>query len=137
MLHGGAWRWQEYLSLIPSLSRRWHTYAVDLRGNGRSGWVPGRYRLADFADDNTEFVERLNAPVVLLGHSIGGVIALMVAARRPGAVKGMVIEDVPLTQESYRNVVDSGRAMFRRERNDRRSTRLGVHVELGIDASRF
>lgn len=42
MLHGVAWRWQEYLSLIPSLGRRWHTYAVDLRGNGRSGWVPGR-----------------------------------------------------------------------------------------------
>ena len=58
MLHGGAWRWQEYLSLIPSLGRRWHTYAVDLRGNGRSGWVTGRYRLADFADDNTEFVEQ-------------------------------------------------------------------------------
>ena len=112
MLHGGAWRWQEYLSLIPSLGRRWHTYAVDLRGNGRSGWVPGRYRLADFADDNTEFVERLNAPGVLVGHSIGGVIALMVAARRPDKVRGLIIEDVPLTQESYRNVVESSRAMF-------------------------
>ena len=112
MLHGGAWRWQEYLSLIPSLGRRWHTYAVDLRGNGRSGWVTGRYRLADFADDNTEFVEQLNAPAVLVGHSIGGVIALMVAARRPDKVKSLVIEDVPLTLESYRNVVDSSRAMF-------------------------
>ncbi|MGE5666558.1 MAG: alpha/beta fold hydrolase [Betaproteobacteria bacterium] len=112
MLHGGAWRWQEYLSLIPSLGRRWHTYAVDLRGNGRSGWVTGRYRLADFADDNTEFVEQLNPPAVLVGHSIGGVIALMVAARRPDKVRGLIIEDVPLTRESYRNVVDSSRAMF-------------------------
>ena len=112
MLHGGAWRWQEYLSLIPSLSRAWHTYAVDLRGNGRSGWVPGRYRLADFTDDNTEFVERLNAPAVLAGHSIGGVVALMVAARRPNRVRALIIEDVPLTRESYRNVVDSSRATF-------------------------
>ena len=112
MLHGGAWRWQEYLSLIPGLARRWHTYAVDLRGNGQSGWVPGRYRLADFADDNTEFVERLNAPAVLVGHSIGGVIALMVAARRPDKVRGLIIEDVPLTREGYRNVIDSSRAMF-------------------------
>ncbi len=45
MLHGGAWRWQEYLSLIPSLGQRWHIYALDLRGNGRSGWVPDKYRL--------------------------------------------------------------------------------------------
>jgi pimeloyl-ACP methyl ester carboxylesterase len=37
MLHGGAWSWQEYLSLMPTLSRRWHPYALDLRGNGRSG----------------------------------------------------------------------------------------------------
>jgi pimeloyl-ACP methyl ester carboxylesterase len=36
----------------------------------------------------------------------------MVAARRPDKVKGLVIEDVPLTRESYRNVVDSSRAMF-------------------------
>lgn len=112
MLHGGAWRWQEYLSLIPSLGLRWHTYAVDLRGNGRSGWVSGRYRLADFADDNTEFVERLDAPGVLVGHSIGGVIALMVAARRPDKVRGLIIEDVPLTREGYRNVIDSSRATF-------------------------
>ncbi|HEX6974794.1 MAG TPA: alpha/beta hydrolase, partial [Vicinamibacterales bacterium] len=106
------WRWQEFLSLIPRLGRRWRTCAVDLRGNGRSGWVPGRYRLADFADDITEFVERLNAPGVLLGHSIGGVVALMVAARRPDNVRALIIEDVPLTREGYRNVVDSSRAMF-------------------------
>jgi pimeloyl-ACP methyl ester carboxylesterase len=54
----------------------------------------------------------LNAPAVLVGHSIGGVVALMVAARRPDKVRGLIIEDVPLTQESYRNVVDSSRATF-------------------------
>ena len=112
MLHGGAWRWQEYLSLIPSLGRRWRTYALDLRGNGRSGWIPDTYRLQDFAEDNAEFVSRLNAPAVLVGHSIGGVIALMVAARCPGKVKALIIEDVPLTLDNYRRVVDSSRDMF-------------------------
>lgn len=112
MLHGGAWRWQEYLSLIPSLARRWHTYALDLRGNGRSGWVPDTYRLQDFAQDNAEFVERLNAPAALVGHSIGGVIALMVAARCPHKVKALIIEDVPLTLDNYRNIVNSSRDMF-------------------------
>lgn len=112
MLHGGAWRWQEYLSLIPSLARRWHTYALDLRGNGRSGWVPDTYRLQDFAQDNAEFVKRLNAPAALVGHSIGGVIALMVAARCPQKVKALIIEDSPLTLDNYRKVVDSSRDMF-------------------------
>lgn len=112
MLHGGAWRWQEYLSLIPSLGRRWHIYALDLRGNGRSGWVPGKYRLEDFAEDNAEFVRRLTAPAVLVGHSIGGVIALMVAARCPDKVKALIIEDAVLTLENYKRIIDSSRDMF-------------------------
>ena len=112
MLHGGAWRWQEYLSLIPSLGRRWHIYALDLRGNGRSGWVPGTYRLQDFVEDNAEFVSRLNAPTVLVGHSIGGVIALMVAARYPDRVKAVIIEDIPLSLDNYRKFVDSSRDLF-------------------------
>src|SRR5512139_1899907 len=112
MLHGGAWRWQEYLSLIPSLGRRWHVYALDLRGNGRSGWVPGKYRLEDFVEDNAEFVSRLDAAAVLVGHSIGGVIALMVAARCPDKVKALIIEDSPLTLENYRRIIDSSRDMF-------------------------
>ncbi len=113
MLHGGAWRWQEYLSLIPSLGRRWHIYALDLRGNGRSGWVPGKYRLEDFADDIAEFVSRLNAPAALVGHSLGGVIALMVAARCPDKVKGLIIEDAALTLDNYRRIVDASRDMYR------------------------
>jgi pimeloyl-ACP methyl ester carboxylesterase len=93
MLHGGAWRWQEYLSLIPTLSQRWHVYAMDLRGNGRSGWVPERYRLEDFTEDTVAFTRQLGAPLVLVGHSLGGAIALMTAARCPESVKALIIED--------------------------------------------
>lgn len=112
LLHGGAWRWQEYLSLIPSLGRRWHTYALDLRGNGRSTWVPETYRLQDFAQDNVDFVRRLNTPTVIVGHSIGGVVALMVAARCPDKMKALIIEDVPLTLDNYRRIIESSRDMF-------------------------
>jgi len=112
MLHGGAWRWQEYLSLIPSLGQQWHIYALDLRGNGRSGWVPNKYRLQDFAEDNAEFVRRLKAPVVIVGHSIGGVVALMLAARHPEQIKGLIIEDAPLTLGNYKRIVESSRDMF-------------------------
>lgn len=112
LLHGGAWRWQEYLSLIPSLGRRWHTYALDLRGNGRSAWVPETYRLQDFAQDNVDFVRRLDTPTVIVGHSIGGVVALMVAARCPDKMKALIIEDVPLTLDNYRRIIESSRDMF-------------------------
>ncbi len=112
MLHGGAWCWQEYLSLIPSLSQRWHIYALDLRGNGMSGWVAEHYCLEDFTEDIVEFVRQLNAPAVLIGHSIGGVIALMVAARCPEKIRALIIEDSPLTLDNYKRIIDSSRDMF-------------------------
>jgi pimeloyl-ACP methyl ester carboxylesterase len=112
MLHGGAWCWQEYVSLIPALSQRWRTYALDLRGNGRSGWVAREYRLEDFTGDNVDFLRQLNMPAVLIGHSIGGVIALMASARCPERVKALIIEDSPLTLDNYKRIVDSSRDMF-------------------------
>ena len=112
MLHGGAWNWQEYLSLMPSLSQRWHPYALDLRGNGSSGWVPGRYRLEDFTEDTVAFVRQLKEPAVLIGHSIGGVVAIMVAARCPDKVKALVIEDPALSLDNYKSFIDSSRGMF-------------------------
>lgn len=50
MLHGGAWSWQESLSLIPTLAERRRICALDFRGNGKSGWVQEMYRLQDFAE---------------------------------------------------------------------------------------
>ena len=132
MLHGGAWCWQEYLSLIPSLSQRWHIYALDLRGNGKSGWVAGNYRLEDFTEDNVEFVKQLNAPAVLIGHSLGGVIALMVAARCPEKVKGLIIEDPALTLDNYKRIIDSSRDMFRIWLDLKRSAQSEQELSLAL-----
>jgi pimeloyl-ACP methyl ester carboxylesterase len=112
MLHGGAWCWQEYLSLIPDLAQHWHVYALDLRGNGRSGWVPNGYSLQDFTADNAGFLQQLNAPAVLVGHSIGGIVALMLAARYPDKVKGLIIEDPTLFRENYKRIIDEGSERF-------------------------
>jgi len=112
LLHGGAWSWQEYLSLIPSLAQRWHIYALDFRGHGRSGWVPETYRLRDLAEDNTQFLGQLDAPAVLAGHSLGGVVALMLAARCPDKVNALILEDPALTLDNYRRVIESSRDMF-------------------------
>jgi pimeloyl-ACP methyl ester carboxylesterase len=112
MLHGGAWCWQEYLSLIPSLARTWRVFALDLRGNGRSGWAPGRYRLEDFTEDTVAFIRQLDKPVVLVGHSLGGAVAIMAAALCPEKVKALIIEDTPPTLDNYKRIVETGREMF-------------------------
>lgn len=71
--------------------------AVDLRGHGESPW-PGSYALTDLADDVVAAAERLAtlAPVDVVAHSLGGLIACLLAARRPDLVRRLVLEDVPV-----------------------------------------
>jgi len=112
MLHGGAWSWQEYLSLIPRLAERWRICALDFRGNGKSGWVQETYRLQDFAEDTAQFLQELQTPAVLVGHSLGGVVALILAARCADRVKGLILEDPTIKIENYRRIIESSRDMF-------------------------
>lgn len=110
LLHGGSGRWQGFDAILPELTERWHVYAPDLRGHGRAGWTPGLYRLQDYADDIIALLERcINEPAYLFGHSMGGMVALLVAARRPERVRAVIVGDAPLTAPAWRNVLERDR----------------------------
>jgi pimeloyl-ACP methyl ester carboxylesterase len=70
------------------------TVAVDLRGHGASDAPFGSYAVAGFVDD-LEWLCRQLALVkpIVVGHSMGGAIALELAARRPDLVAGIVAID--------------------------------------------
>jgi pimeloyl-ACP methyl ester carboxylesterase len=55
LVHGANSRWQSFLPVLPMLSFRYHTYALEMRGFGRSGRTPGAYHMADFASDIVQF----------------------------------------------------------------------------------
>jgi pimeloyl-ACP methyl ester carboxylesterase len=96
LLHRAAARWQSALPLIPALSRRWHVYAPDLRGHGHSGRVPGCYGMRDYAADIVAFLQQVvKEPAVLFAHSMGGNIAMLVAAGSPHRVRGLILGDTP------------------------------------------
>jgi pimeloyl-ACP methyl ester carboxylesterase len=96
LLHGGSARWQASLSIIPELSLHYHLYAPDLRGHGKSGRSPGRYTLADYAEDIASFLANVvETPAALYGHSLGGQVAIVVAALHPQLVSGLIIGDAP------------------------------------------
>jgi len=97
LLHGLAARWQVFGPLIPAFADRWHLYAPDLRGHGCSAWAAPRYHLNDFVDDILALLdERINEPALIYGHSLGGWLALTIAARRPDAVQAVVVGDTAL-----------------------------------------
>ncbi|WBO68695.1 alpha/beta fold hydrolase [Streptomyces camelliae] len=66
--------------------------AYDQRGWGDSTRLPGPYGLDQLADDAQRVIDALGHPgYVLVGHSMGGKVAQMLAARRPAGLTGVVL----------------------------------------------
>jgi pimeloyl-ACP methyl ester carboxylesterase len=96
-LHGVAGRWQRWRKLMALHASNWRQFALDARGHGQSGRVPGAYTWLDHATDLDAFVmATMDEPAVLVGHSLGALQALKVAADRPDRVRAIVLEDPPL-----------------------------------------
>lgn len=102
LLHGWTDRWQDFLPIIPTLSMRWHIYALDFRGHGKSGRVPGKYRPEDCIEDVVVFLQNMVAePAILFGHSAGGVAALWLGAQLPEKVRAIIVGDSPIDIERH------------------------------------
>jgi pimeloyl-ACP methyl ester carboxylesterase len=102
LIHGGGDRWQKFLPLIPQLTIRWHIYALDLRGHGKSARVPGQYLPEDYVSDVVAFVNgQINQPTIIFGHSLGAWIALLVAAELIKGTKALILGDPPLDLDRF------------------------------------
>jgi pimeloyl-ACP methyl ester carboxylesterase len=94
LLHGLGRRWQVFLPLIPALSLRWQIFAPDFRGHGKSGRAVRGYHGTEYAGDIARFLrERVPLPAVIFGHSLGGMIAMWVAAHHPELVRALILGD--------------------------------------------
>jgi pimeloyl-ACP methyl ester carboxylesterase len=93
--HGVGRCWRTFLPLIPAIAERWPILALDQRGHGESDRA-GRYLVADYFADAVSVVKELaERTVVLYGHSLGALVAAMVAAELPDLVSAVVLEDPP------------------------------------------
>ncbi|MEU7579877.1 alpha/beta fold hydrolase [Streptomyces sp. NPDC041068] len=90
--------WWGYEEAIGLLGSAFQVFAIDLRGQGRSTWTPGRYNLNTWGRDVANFLDLVvQRPAIVAGNSSGGVIAAWLAAyAKPGQVRGVVLEDPPL-----------------------------------------
>ena len=87
--HSHWWDW-----VAPLLAVHHHVVALDFRGHGASAWAD-RYPFDEYVADAIAALDVLGwrAPLVL-GHSMGGYVSALLAARHPDRVRGLVIADM-------------------------------------------
>jgi pimeloyl-ACP methyl ester carboxylesterase len=76
---------------------RHRAVSVDLRGHGESDKPPGPYPIAAYADDIAYIIVQQGlGPAVAVGHSMGGMIVLQLAAHHPDCVAAIIMVDSTL-----------------------------------------
>jgi pimeloyl-ACP methyl ester carboxylesterase len=99
LLHGITGSAETYEPLMPELAQSAHVYALDFRGHGLSDRAPdgAAYTVPDYSGDVQNFLRTVvKEPVLLAGHSLGGLVGSWTAAHAPELVRGLFLEDPPL-----------------------------------------
>jgi pimeloyl-ACP methyl ester carboxylesterase len=98
LLHGLGSSGRSWLPVLSALVPRFRLVIPDLRGHGNSGHPPNGYLPDNYADDLERVVEFSADPrPILVGSSLGGLVAMTWAKRHPDRARAIALEDVPLT----------------------------------------
>ena len=91
LIHGSGMSANCWVHQLRGLHDAFRVLAIDLPGHGRSDPMP-RAGVDGHAETVTRFLDALGAgPALVVGHSLGGAVAIALAARRPDLVRGLVL----------------------------------------------
>lgn len=107
-MHGLMGRGRNFTSPAKALADDATSLLIDLPNHGRSDWT----RDFDYVEIADEVAEMLRAdfgseePIVLLGHSLGGKVAMTLALRHPDLLKALIVEDISPTDTGNYSTFD-------------------------------
>jgi esterase len=113
LLHGFQSNAHTWDTFSQAMADTYHVLALDQRGHGDTSWAPaGNYAPESSVSDIDGFITALRlAPTVVIGHSMGGRHAAMVAANYPDKVRKVVIVDTaaefPPAMRSQQSTTDA------------------------------
>jgi pimeloyl-ACP methyl ester carboxylesterase len=91
-LHGFLFDGRQYAAQVAALRDRYRCVTLDFRGQGRSGTPRGGYQVEQQVADVLAVIRGLGlAPAHLVGLSMGGFVALRIAARQPELLRSMTL----------------------------------------------
>lgn len=96
LAHGGGQTRNAWRSTGPWLAESgWDTLAYDARGHGESDWpASGDYSMAQFTADLEQIAAAWPEPPLIVGASLGGTAAMLVAGNHPEVVRALVLVDI-------------------------------------------
>ncbi len=95
ILHGLFGSKRNFSAVARQLADSFRVVTVDLRNHGESPW-DDRHDYPALADDVARLIERqLGEPAAVIGHSMGGKAAMLMALTRPELVERLVVVDIP------------------------------------------
>jgi pimeloyl-ACP methyl ester carboxylesterase len=96
-VHGLFGQGKNWTTIAKGLTDRHRVALVDLPNHGHSPWTD-RVDYVDMAELLATELESLGEPVTLVGHSMGGKVAMQLALRRPELLRALVVVDIaPVT----------------------------------------
>lgn len=123
-VHGWSCDSRYWENQIPEYSDDYTVVTVDLAGHGHSGFTRNDYTIELFGYDIKAVVDSVgNKNVILIGHSMGGPVAVEAALLMPKRVKGIIGVDTfgdveyKLTEKNLNEMIDPFKADFQSASN--------------------
>lgn len=103
--HGLLWSCRMFDDQVAALKDRYRCIAFDFRGQGKSEVTRDGYDMETLYEDAAALIEALDcAPCHFVGLSMGGFIAMRLAARRPDLIKSLILLDTSADPEPSENI---------------------------------
>jgi pimeloyl-ACP methyl ester carboxylesterase len=108
-LHSWLGSWRYWLPIMDIISDRYRAYALDLWGFGESDRRESAFSLAEYVDMLYGFLDSMGlARVNLVGHGLGGMIAIRAASEQPERFTRLLTVGTPIQGASLQRVVQPG-----------------------------
>lgn len=132
LLHGWVGSWRYWIPTMQAVSTEFRAYALDLWGFGDTDHAKSNYSIESQTQLVQAFMINLGVPrAAIIGHGLGGLVAMRLAASAPELIDRMMLVNVPLSPEGlHARLIDSSATELAEWLLHRDSSTEAVYVEV-------